>query len=100
DAVRAGLPLEDRVRAIALDGEYDLLEATRLVAAGLELLDLLAEALGVARQHAEDVRRPEGRLVAADALADLDDHVLAVGRVGLDERELQLLLERCQLPPQ
>ena len=36
---------------------------------------------------------PERRLVAADALADLDDHVLVVGRVGLDERQLQLDLE-------
>ena len=33
-------------------------------------------------------------LVAADALADLDDHVFAVRGVGLDERELQLFLER------
>ena len=36
-------------------------------------------------------------LVPADALADLDDHVLAVGRVGLDERELELLLEAREL---
>ena len=93
-AVRAGLPLEDRVGAVALDREHDFLEAARLVAAHLELLELVAQALGVAGQHAEDVGRPERGLVAADALADLDDHVLAVGRVGLDERELELLLER------
>ena len=36
---------------------------------------------------------PERRLVAADSLAHLDDHVLRVGRVALDERSLQLLLE-------
>jgi hypothetical protein len=40
-----------------------------------------------------EVAGPERCLVAADALTDLDDHVLAVGRVGLDERELQLLRE-------
>ena len=33
------------------------------------------------------------RLVAADALPHLDDHVLRVGRVALDERRLELLLE-------
>src|SRR4051812_44427074 len=93
DAMRAGLPLEDGVRAVALDREHDLLETARLVTARLELLDGEAPPLGVARQHPEDVGRPEGSLVTADALADLDDHVLAVGRVVLDERELQLFLE-------
>src|SRR5436305_6364150 len=92
--MRAGLPFEDRVGAVALDREDDLLEAARLVAAHFELLELVAQALGVAGQHAEDVGSPERSLVAADALADLDDHVLAVGGVALDECELQLLLER------
>jgi hypothetical protein len=86
--------LKTGVRAVALDSEDDLLEAARLVAARLELLDGEAAALGIARQHPEEVCRPERGLVAADALADLDDHVLPVGRVVLDERELQLLLER------
>ena len=36
---------------------------------------------------------PERGLVAAHALADLDEHVLAVGGVGLDESQLQLFLE-------
>ena len=80
DAVRAALPLEDRVGAVALDREDDLLEAARLVRARAELLRLEAAPLGVAGQHPEDVARPERGLVAADALADLDDHVLAVGR--------------------
>ena len=59
----------------------------------LELLPLEAAPLGVALEHPREVGGPERRLVAADALADLDDHVLLVGRVALDERELQLLLE-------
>ena len=40
-----------------------------------------------------EVAGPELAFVAALAAADLDDHVLVVGRVALDERELQLLLE-------
>ena len=36
---------------------------------------------------------PERRLVAADALADLDDHVARVVGIGRDERDLQLLLD-------
>ena len=93
DAVRAALVLEDGVGAVALDGEDDLLEAAGLVLARRERLGLEAAPLGVAGQHPVDVARPERRLVAADALAHLDDHVLVVGRVALDERELQLLLE-------
>jgi hypothetical protein len=92
DAVRASLPLEDGVRAIAFDREGDLLEAALLVAARGQLLELEPAPLGVAREHAVDVPRPECGLVAADALAYLDDHVLAVGRIGLDEGELELLL--------
>jgi hypothetical protein len=89
----AALPLEHRVGALALDREDDLLEAAGLVRARGEHLRLEAAPLRVASQHAVDVARPERRLVAADALADLDQHVLAVGRVGLDQRELQILLE-------
>ena len=56
-------------------------------------LRLEAAPLGVAGQHPEDVPRPDRGLVAAHAGADLEDHVLGVGRIGLDERELQLLLQ-------
>src|SRR5439155_25006843 len=91
--VGASLPLEDRVGAVALDREADALEAAGRVRTRPELLPLEATPLGVARQHSEDVARPTGSLVAARRLADLDDHVLAVGRVGLDERQLQFLLQ-------
>jgi hypothetical protein len=93
-AVRPALPLEHRVGAVALDRERDLLEAGAVVRARAELLDLEAAPLGVAREHPVEVARPERRLVAADPLADLDDHVLAVRRVARHERELELVLER------
>src|SRR5919199_4051347 len=89
----AALPLEDRVGAVALHREADALEAAGRVRARLELFPAKPAALGVARQHPEEVARPERRLVAAGRLANLHDHVLPVGRVRLDERELQLLLE-------
>ena len=96
-AVRAALPLEDGVGAVALDRERDLLVAAAVARARPELLDLEAAPLGVAREHAVDVAGPERGLVAADALAHLDDDVLAVGRIARDERETKLLLEprRC-----
>ena len=59
----------------------------------LELLALEPAPLGVALEHPRDVGGPERGLVAAHALAHLDDHVLVVGGVALDERELELLLE-------
>ena len=92
-AMRAALELEDRVRAIALDREHAFLQPAAVVRVRLDLLELEPAALGVALQHPLQLGRPERRLVAADALADLDDHVLVVGRVALGERELQLFLE-------
>src|SRR5439155_26182989 len=70
--VRAALPLEDGVRAVALDRERDLLVAAAVARARPELLDLEAAALGVAREHPVDVAGPERGLVAADTLAHLD----------------------------
>src|SRR6185437_10975883 len=57
-------------------------------------IDLEAAPLRVTSEGAVQVSCPQRGLVAADALADLDDHVLAVRGVGLHERELQLFLER------
>ena len=45
----------------------------------------------------EDVAGPQRRLISTDALPHLDDDVLAVERVGLDERELQVLLKPFDL---
>ena len=87
-AVRAALVLEDRVGAVALDREDALLDAAAVARAHLELLPVEAAALGVALEHPREVGGPERGLVAADALPDLDDHVLVVGRIALDEREL------------
>src|SRR5262249_35077819 len=93
DTMRAALPLEDRVGPIALDREADALEPAGRVRARLELLRLEAAPLRVAGQHPEEVARPQRRLVATRRLPDLDDHVLAVGWIGLDERELQLIFK-------
>ena len=50
--------------------------------------------LGVAREGAVEVAGPDRGFVAPDALADFDDHVLAVGRVRRRQRDAQLLLQR------
>src|SRR5207247_6038082 len=92
-AMRAALVLEDRVRPVALHGEHDLLEAPRLALARRQELGAIAAALGVAPEHAVEVPGPERRLVAADALAHLDDDVLRVRGIALDERQLQLVFE-------
>ncbi len=91
--MRAALVLEDGVGAVALHAEDDLLEAAGLALVGAQELGPVAAPLGIARQHSVEVARPDGGLVAADALPHLDDHVLLVRRVALDERELELLLQ-------
>ena len=95
--MRAALPLEDRVGAVALDRERHLLEATRLARARAEHLGREASALGVAAQHPEDVAGPERRFVPTHSLADLDDYVLGVVRVALEQGQLQVRLEAFRL---
>src|SRR5260221_12039297 len=88
--MRAALPLEDAVGTVALHRERDLLEAAAVARARAELFDLEAETLRVAREHPVDVARPERRLVAADALAHLEDHVLVIGGNARPPREPEL----------
>src|SRR5207247_9334672 len=94
DAVRPALPLEDRVGAVALDPEGDLFEAAGVVRARRELLDAEAATFRVARERPIELSCPERGLVPADPLADLDDHVLAVGWIGRRKRDAQLFCER------
>ena len=91
--MRPSLELEDREGALPLDREHGLLDAAALALARRERLGLEPEPLGVPAEHPADVARPQPCLVAADALTDLDDHVLLVRRIALDEREGELLLE-------
>src|SRR3954452_23960455 len=89
--MRAALPLENRVRAVALDRE-------RVVTvADLERLGAQGLALGVAGEHPAEVAGPQAGLLPARARADLDDHVLVVVRVALDHREAELVLEALDL---
>src|SRR6184192_3800462 len=93
--MRPWLVLEDGVRPVALHRERDFLVSTAVARARAELLGLESPALGVAGQHAVDVTGPDGGLVAADALAHLEDDVLAVGGIRRRHRDAQLLLETC-----
>ena len=58
DAVRSTLPLENGVRAFALDRKGDLLEAAGFVRARAEVLDAEAATFCVARQGSVEVGRP------------------------------------------
>src|SRR5260221_1672103 len=91
--MRAALPLEDAVGTVAMHRKRDFLEAAAFARARAELFDLEPEPLRVAREHPVDVARPERRLVAADALAHLEDHVLVIGGIARHHREPELVLE-------
>ena len=93
DAVGAALELEDRVGALALDREGDLLEAADLGGRLREHLGREAALLGVAGEHLVEVAGEQRRLVAPGPGADLDDHVLGVVGVALDHRQPDLLFE-------
>ena len=92
-AVGPALVLEDRVGAVALDGERRLLEAADVGRREREVLGLKASVLGVAGEHLVEVAGEQGRLVPARAGAELDDHVLLVVGIRLDHRQADRLLE-------
>ena len=82
---------------VALDLELDLLEAAGLGGRHVHGLGLPALRACEALVHLVEVAREDGRLVAAGRRADLHDDVLVVGRVGRNEHELDVLLERGEL---
>ena len=103
-AVDAALVLQPAVDALAFDERDDFLGAAAARLAQVEHLEPPALALGVARVHAEEVRREERRFVAAGARADFQHDVLRVVRVLRNEQDLQVgeqrvapRLERRQL---
>src|SRR5439155_21817494 len=87
DAMHTALVLESAIHALALDLEDDLLEAADAVFVRIDDLDLPAAPLGVAGVHAEQVGGEQRRLVAALALAQLEDDVLRVVRVARQQQE-------------
>jgi hypothetical protein len=92
-AVSSGLVLEDRIRAFALDGKGDLLEAADFGRRLREHLGPEATLLRVAGQHLKQVAREQRSFVAARACPDLDQDVLRVVRVLLHGRQANLLGE-------
>jgi hypothetical protein len=87
------LVLEDRVCAVALDGERDLLEPADLGGRLRQHLVTESELVGVAGEHLVEVPREQAGLVPARPGADLHDHVLVVVWIALDHRETDLLTE-------
>ena len=81
-------------RATSLDRDGDRLVATEVRRGVVQDLGAPAALLGVPRVHAQQVRREKRRLLAALAGLDLEDRVLAVGRVARDQQLTQPLLRR------
>jgi hypothetical protein len=94
----SALVLEDRIGAIALDGEGHLFEAANLGWGGGQDLGCEATLLRVASQHLEQVAREQSCLIAPRPGADLDQDVLGVVRVALDHRQADLLAELLEPP--
>ena len=92
-AVRAGLELEPRERALAFDARDDFLVAAVLAVARREDLDAPAAALGVARVHAEQIAGEDRGFVAAGAGAHFEEEVGVVAFVLRDQQHVELAVE-------
>src|SRR5262249_61244785 len=92
-AMGPAFPLARADRPRPFHRERDLLVAAPVARARAELLDPQAAPVGVPGQHPVEIAGPQRGLVAADALADLDDRVFVVVRICRDERLAQRRLE-------
>jgi hypothetical protein len=87
DAALVLEPAEHRVgRVAALHRELDVLVAAELALGRADDLRLPAALLGVAGVHPDEIAGEQGALVPALARLDLEDDVLAVGRVARHEQ--------------
>ena len=89
-AVHAALVLQPAVDPLPFDERDDFLDAAAAVSLRFRTSMLPALPLGVARVHAEQVRREQRRLVAAGAGADFEHDVLRVVGILRDEQDLDL----------
>ena len=89
----AALKLQTGIGAGALYDGADLLDAAELGLIEIRNLDLPAPAFSVHAVHTKEAVRKEGRLLPADAAADLEDYVLLVVRVLRQKQDAQLLLQ-------
>ena len=94
DPVHAALELQSRIGALPRDLGDRLLDAAPGALADRDQVELPAPPLRVAGIHPEQVAGEEGRLVAAGAGADLEDHVTVVVRVARHEQPPELGLDR------
>ena len=95
--VAPGLEAEQAPGVVPGDAEGHLLVAAHLAGAAAHELDLEPGAVAEAAVHPEEIRREEGRLVAAGPRPDLDDHAPPLIRWVSDEGQLDLLVEGALL---
>ena len=88
-AVPAGLELQARVHAAALDAHDHFLVAAVLALVRADDLALPAPGFRIAQVHAQQIAGKQRRLVAAGAGADFQKDVATVVRVGRQQQVLQ-----------
>ena len=96
-AMAARLEAQVAENVVADDAHHHFLVAAEFALALAHDLAAPAGALAIARVHAQQVAREEGRFVAARARADFEKGVARVVRVFGQQQALQLFLELHQL---
>ena len=95
--MHTGFELHTGINMIAADHEYALLEAADTVLADIHHLNLPALGFGIFGIHTEKLSSKKGCLVTACAGSDLHDNVLLIHRILRDQKDLQLLLDLCDI---
>ncbi len=96
DAMHAGFEFQPGEHAAPGDAGHHLLDAAQAGIVELQRLEAPAAQGGIALIHAEQLRREQGRLLAAGAGAHFENGVLVVGLVLGQQGELHLTFERGQ----
>src|SRR5207247_374363 len=99
-AVYAALEFQAAVGAATADLKDHFLETMHAILTGAHQVHAPTPVLRIARVHAVEVGRENGRFVAAGPAPDLDDYVLLVVRIVGHEGLLDLLLKDVELAAQ
>ena len=88
--VHSRFVFQSGIDLVAFDQRYCFLEAADSCFRGVENFHLPALAFGIARVHAENVGREQGRFVTAGARSNFQDHILFIVGIAGNQKQFEV----------